>query len=163
MHIVSGVSTLVDFVLLPSVWFLALISISLVGIAASQYFGWLTSVHKVRRRTFGEVFLPIGTLTTWTISQGDPKIFIPSLLIMTFADSAAGLVSDFMKAQRKVWQGSVVFLAVAVVLFATTGRVDLVQAILFGLAVTLVERFSPIGSDNTTVPVASALLLLLAL
>jgi dolichol kinase len=140
-----------------------LISISLVGITASQYFGWLTSVHKVRRRTFGEIFLPIGTLATWAICQGDPKIFVPSLLIMTFADSAAGLVSDVLKAERKLWAGSAVFMLVALVLFSTVGQLDVVHALLFGLTVTLVERFSPVGSDNTTVPVASALLLLLAL
>lgn len=162
VHIVSGISTLVDFLLLPSPWFLALISISLVGIAASQYFGWLTSVHKVKRRTFGEVFLPVGTLSTWAITQGDAKLFVPSLLIMTFADAAAGIVSDILHAKRKVWQGSAVFFAVAfAILFVYVANPF--SAIIVALGVTAVERLSPYGSDNASVPIASAALLLLAL
>lgn len=159
VHIVSGLSTLIDYWLLPSAWFLALIAISLVGIAASQYFGWLTSVHKVKRRTFGEVFLPIGTLSTWAISHGEAKVFVPSLLIMTFADSAAGIVSDLLKAHKKVWQGSAVFFVVAFGILASGG---LLQALVIAAALTLVERISPFGSDNATVPIASAALLLLA-
>lgn len=160
VHIWSGLYTILDFILLPSFWFLALIGISLVGIALSQWFGWLTSVHKVKRRTFGEVFLPIGSLATWAISQGDPKVFIPSLLIMTFADSLAGITSNLLKEPRKIWRGSIVFFAVAAIILGLGTQLDLLRVVIAAAVLTAVERFSPLGSDNATVPVGAALLLL---
>jgi dolichol kinase len=160
VHIWSGLYTILDFMLLPSFWFLILIAISLGGIALSQWFGWLTSVHKVKRRTFGEVFLPMGSLATWAISQGDPKVFIPSLLIMTFADSLAGITSDLLKQPRKIWRGSVVFFAVTAIILGLGTQLDLLRAFIMAAALTAVERFSPLGSDNATVPVGAALFLL---
>lgn len=160
VHIWSGICTLLDFVYLPSALFLALISISLVGIALSQKFGWLTSVHDVKRNTFGEVFLPIGTLITYAISQGVATIFVPSILVMTLADSLAGITSDLLHKPRKTLLGSLVFFASAVVVLGLSSPINLATSMTTALIATLVERFSPIGSDNTTVPVATALLLL---
>lgn len=160
VHIWSGLYTILDFLLLPSFWFLILIVISLVGIALSHWFGWLTSVHRVKRRTFGEIFLPIGSLATWMICQGDPDIFIPSLLIMTFADSMAGITSDILKQPRKLWRGSLVFFAVAAIILGFSTPLELFKVLIAAATLTLVERFSPVGSDNATVPISAALLLL---
>jgi len=158
VHVFSGLSTLLDFLLLPGPWFLALIAISLVGIAASQKFGWLTSVHEVRRRTYGEVFLPVGTLSTYAATSGEPRLFIPALLIMTFADAASGITSDLLRLQRKSLRGSAVFFAVATGIllgFAT----PIWHAVLFAFVLTVVERISKWGSDNLTIPLAAGLLL----
>lgn len=163
VHIFSGLSTLLDYWLLPGVWFIILIGTSLVGIAASQKFGWLTSVHSVRRRTFGEVFLPIGTLATYWVSVGNLgesnwQYFVPALLIMTFADAASGITSDILKLQRKSWRGSLVFALVSAAILLGFGAEPLV-AIAMATALTAVERFSKLGSDNLTVPLAASLLL----
>lgn len=163
VHIFSGLSTLLDYLLLPGIWFIILISISLVGIAASQRFGWLTSVHSVRRRTFGEVFLPIGTLTTYWVStawltESNWNYFVPALLIMTFADAASGITSDVLKLQRKSWQGSMVFAIFSVAILVIFGT-EVLRAILFAIVLTAVERFSTLGSDNLTVPLVGSLLL----
>lgn len=158
VHVFSGLSTLLDYFLLPSAWFVILITISLLGIAASQKFGWLTSVHSVRRRTYGEVFLPIGTLTTFAISGGDASYFVPALLIMTFSDAAAGITSDLLRLERKSFRGSLVFFAVTLgILLAFS--VGTMQALLYALTLTMVERVSGFGSDNATVPAVAALLL----
>lgn len=163
VHVFSGLSTLLDYLLLPGIWFVVLITTSLIGIAASQKFGWLTSVHSVKRHTFGEVFLPIGTLTTYWVSLdtnglSDWRYFIPALLIMTFADAASGITSDLLKLQRKSWRGSLVFAAVTLAILISFGT-ELVQAVLFSLAITIVERLSKLGSDNLTVPLSAALLI----
>jgi dolichol kinase len=126
----------------------------------SQRLGWFSSIHEVKRRTYGEIFLPLGTLITYAISQGRPEIFVPSVFVMTFADSFAGLTSDMLKKERKVIQGSIVFFVIAFLLLIENTHLPLGHILLATIVVTLVERFSPLGSDNATVPVATALLLL---
>jgi dolichol kinase len=79
---------------------------------------------------------------------------------MTFADSFAGLTSDLLKKERKVFQGSIVFFVVAFLLLVENTHLPTGHIWLAALVVTLVERFSPLGTDNATVPVATALLLL---
>ncbi|MEY4450965.1 MAG: hypothetical protein RLZZ380_86 [Actinomycetota bacterium] len=163
VHIFSGLCTLVDYLLLPPIWFIILISVSLVGIAASQKFGWLTSVHSVRRRTYGEVFLPIGTLATYctsalNLTESDWKYFVPALMIMTFADSASGITSDVLKLQRKSWRGSLVFALVSSFILLSFG-LGVIKALAFAMVLTAVERFSKLGSDNLTVPLTGSLLL----
>jgi len=160
IHILSGICTVLDFLLLPSAWFIALITLSVIVMAISQRFGWFSSIHNVKRKTYGEIFLPLGTLVTYAISQGKPEIFIPSILIMTFADSFAGLTSDMLRKERKVVQGSIVFFVIAFVLLIENTQLPLGHILLAALTVTLVERLSPIGTDNLTVPVATAMLLL---
>ena len=160
IHIFSGLCTILDFVLLPTAWFLSLITISLVVIIVSQRLGWFTSIHSVARRTYGEVFLPLGTLLAFFISQGNSVIFITSVLVTTFADSFAGITSEMLKKPSKVIQGSIVFFLVSVLVLALYSSLDFGHALLAAFVVTLVERYSPLGSDNATVPVATALLLL---
>jgi len=160
IHIFSGICTVLDYFLLPSAWFIALITLSLVVMVISQRFGWFSSIHDVKRRTYGEIFLPLGTLVTYGISQARPEIFIPSIFIMTFADSFAGLTSDLLKKDRKVVQGSIVFFVIAFLLLIENTHLPLGHVLMVALVVTLVERFSPLGTDNLTVPVATALLLL---
>ena len=163
VHIFSGLCTILDYLLLPGIWFVVLITTSMVGIYLSQRRGWLTSVHNVKKRTFGEVFLPIGSLATYAISLdgfGNSRIiyFIPALLIMTFADAAAGITSDLLKLQRKSRRGSAVFFLVTFAILASFQEVAL-TAFFLAVTLTLVERWSKFGSDNLTIPVAAALLL----
>ncbi len=158
-HISAGTCSVIYFQLLPSPHFLILTAISLIVVIFSQRFGWFTSIHEVKRRTYGEIFLPLGALTTWGISLGDPKIYIPSILVLTFADTAAGFVSNFYKEQRKMIRGSLVFFLIALAILLATGS-SLPEALVFALILTAVERFSPYGTDNLTVPAAAALLLL---
>jgi dolichol kinase len=159
VHIFTGLTSVIYFQLLPAPHFVTLSVISLIVVLLSQRFGWFTSIHSVKRKTYGEIFLPLGTLGTWAITQAEPKTFIPSMLIMTLADSSAGLVSDFLKQSRKMFRGSIMFFIVALAILLLSPEVSVLAAIAFALALTLVERYSPLGSDNFTVPVAGAVLL----
>ncbi len=160
-HIGTGLCTLLNFSLLPSPWFLSLVVVALIGGLISQRFGILTAIHAVTRKTYGEVFLPLGTLISFVICSGNKEIFVPSILVLTFADSFAGLVSNFYKQPRKMFRGSLVFFAVSLVVLLSTSSADIWLALLISAALTLVERVSPLGSDNLTVPAAAALFLLL--
>ncbi len=160
IHIGSGFSALLDYLLVPGWPMVFLISSSIVIIVLSYRKKFFSSVHNVKRPTFGEIYLPLGVLGAYFISLLEPAAFIPALLITTLADSFAGLVSDFFKQPRKMWRGSLVFfLVTTAILFATPLSWPLV--LLVAIALTLIERYSPLGSDNLTVPAAAALLLVL--
>lgn len=158
-HIFSGLCTVINFWLLPSEYFIALVLISLIGATISQRFGILTAIHGVSRRTYGEIFLPLGVLASYAVSAGKSDLFIPSILVMTFADSLAGLVSTYYKEPRKMLRGSLVFFLVSLSILIGTGS-GLGQGLLVATLLTLIERYSPIGSDNLTVPAAASALLL---
>ncbi|MFM8927301.1 MAG: hypothetical protein ACKOFA_03770 [Rhodoluna sp.] len=161
MHIFSGFYTIWIFQILPATEYLTLVLISLVVVVLSKQFNLLTSIHEVKRKTFGEIFLPLGTLSTYFITQANPDIFIPSILVLTLADSFAGIVSDCYKTTKQSWQGSLVFFATAsMVLLVTSATATLLIAPI-ALVITLVERYSPLGTDNITVPVSATVLILL--
>jgi dolichol kinase len=161
VHIGAGLCTIIDFYYVPGWPFVILITTSIGIIGFSYLKNFFTSVHNVTRHTYGEIFLPFGSLSAYFISLNEPTAFLPALLIMTFADSLAGLTSDFLKQPRKIWRGSLVFFVVALVILLITTRFELIFAIGIALAVTAVERYSPKGSDNLTVPAVTALLVVL--
>ena len=161
VHIGAGLCTILDFYFVPGWPFVVLISTSIGIIGYSYLKNFFTSVHNVTRHTYGEIFLPFGSLSAYFITIGEPAAFLPALLIMTFADSLAGLTSDFFKQPRKMWRGSVVFFVVALVILLTTSSLNLPKALISALVLTVVERYSPKGSDNLTVPAFAALLVVL--
>ena len=159
-HIGSGLLCWLDYTLLSPGIFAFLILNGVIFIAVSYKFNLFTSVHNVRRKTHGEIYLAVGQLATWAVSLPNPSVFVPSLLVITFADAFAGLTSDLFKQQRKMWRGSAVFFVTAAAVLLLCG-IGVWQTLLVAAATTVVERISRRGSDNLTVPVVCAGLLLL--
>lgn len=159
-HITSGLCALLNYFLVSHLTFIVLVLLSLALILLSWRFKIFTSIHNVKRKTYGEIFLALGILASFAISLGKPEIFIPSLLVIAFADSFAGLTSDFFKQPRKMIRGSLVFLITTFSILCFS-QLPIAQVIAVSLVLTLVERYSPLGSDNLTVPTAAAALLLL--
>jgi phytol kinase len=160
-HISAGLLAIVAYLALPT-W-LYIVAISGVGllIAVSQYKNIFTSIHSVRRRTYGELFLPAGLLAALAVGMSHPEYYIPSVLILTFADSFGGLVSDVLKQKRKMLRGSIVFFATALVILLVLVDLPVHALVLVAVAVTAIERYSPLGSDNLSVPLSTMLLLML--
>ena len=129
-----------------------------VFIVVSYRYGLFTSVHNVHRKTHGEIYLAVGQLASWALSLPKPSMFVPSLLVVTFADSFAGLVSDLFAKPRKMWRGTLVFFATATTVLLLCG-LPAWQALLVAVVTAAVERVSKRGSDNLTVPIAATLLL----
>ena len=160
-HISAGLFAIALYKTLPLPLYIAVVALFIFLMAYSQWKNILTSVHQVKRKTFGEVYLPLGFLFALLITLHQPENYIPSLLVITLADSFAGLTSDFLKKARKTLRGSGVFaLTTFVILILATSQLWYI-CLLITAIVTLVERYSPRGSDNLTVPVATALLLVL--
>ena len=159
-HIASGILVIIDYYCLPQLVFVPLVASGAVTFYMFSRRKMLTSINEVSRRTIGQYVLTFGYLAAYFIALPDLSDFVPTVLIVTFADSLAGLAGTLMKAERKTWLGSAIFLGVAFGLLIATGVATAVPALLIALSLTAVERFTPFGLDNFTVPVASALLLL---
>ena len=149
-----------DYLYLPPVVFVVLVASGGVTFFVLSRLKLLTAVNAVARRTIGQYLLTYGYLAAYFCSLPDLTVFIPSVLIVTFADSLAGLTGTLLKSPRKTWVGSSVFFVVALALILATAAAPIWPAMAIAGALAVVERFSPLGFDNLTVPVASALLLL---
>ena len=161
VHVGAGISALLDYLYLPGWLFLVLTLVGGALFAVSFRFKVITSVHNVVRKTYGELWLTAGIVGAYFISLVKPEVFIPALLIISLADSFAGLMSDLFRKPRKLWLGSFVFFLTSLTVLILTGNHPLWQSAVTALTLTLVERFSPRGSDNVAVPIAAAALLLL--
>lgn len=115
----------------------------------------LRSIHGTRRRTWGEVYMPLGLLAGAAIAGDNARAFVAAAVILGVADVAAGLVGDARGSESKTWWGTAAFAFVAIVVLIALGR-GLLRSVVLGVALALVERVSPWGTDNVTIPVAAA-------
>lgn len=161
-HVIIGIIAVLGFLEGP-LWLYAVSVSALTGIVfVSLRKRLLSSLHGVKRPTFGELFLPLGLLAPLPFTLDAPEIYITSILVMTLADSFAGLVGFYTKQRTKSIRGSVVFLGVAFGIILLAAGIPWTQALLVAVIATGVERFSNYGSDNLTIPlVVTAVLLLL--
>ena len=166
-HMISGCVVLLEYIYLPPTWFVSLIIGGGILFYIFSRLNLLTSVNDVERQTYGQYVLSLGYLCAYIVSVSNPKVFIPALLIITFADSLAGLVGTLLKSKIRTWAGSITFFLVALGILIGygdsltnpwNGMIFIAPVIALGL--TVVERQTPLGFDNVTVPVAAALLLL---
>ncbi|QIM17836.1 hypothetical protein G7066_02450 [Leucobacter coleopterorum] len=126
----------------------------------SRHFQVFTSIHKVRRRSLGDVYLPLGLAIGACIAGDRFEIFVAAALTLGLGDVAAGLTGDLLRSSSKTWWGSVVFVGVTAVVVAACGF----GAVSIGVVAILAaatERYSPRGTDNLTIPLVTAGLLVL--
>jgi dolichol kinase len=166
-HMSSGCVVLLEYIYLPQVWVLVLLIGGGTLFFIASRLNLLTSVNDVTRVTYGQYVLTLGYLGAYILSLTEPRVFIPSILIITFGDSLAGLTGTLLKATSRTFLGSVVFFTVTYLILwqfsqVFTGTGDYLFLLYFVIAglLTIIERLTPLGFDNLTVPVAAALLLL---
>jgi phytol kinase len=160
-HIALGVIAVLGFYEGP-LWLYVL---SITGLMAflvlAQRRRLLKSLHAIERPSFGDAFFPIGLLAPLPLTLSHPDVYVTSILVVTFADSAAGLVGHLRKKKSKSLHGSLAFFVVAIVVLGLTTTLTFGFIALVAALVTIVERFSTFGLDNLTVPLATTALLLL--
>lgn len=161
VHIMLGLVAALGFIEGP-IWLYALtVAILAFVIAISFRKKLLSSIHNVERQTYGELLLPIGMLAPLLLVSHSPHIYITSILVMTLADSGAGISGYLLRKKKKTIIGSLVFFAIASTIVCLYTDSPLLLTIGVALGATIVERFSPYGSDNLTVPLAITSLMLL--
>ncbi len=158
-HLLSGLfGILMGLVLEP--WVFVTFAIVFLGIISISYtLKFLTSIHGVRRKTYGEILLPLGILSAYLLSGVTPS-FVVAVLILSVSDPLAGLIGDLKLFDKRRLVGSAFFFISALCILALLLKGQhLPLLIIVALIVTLVERFSHYGTDNLTIPFAVSLLL----
>ena len=130
----------------------------LLFIVASYSRTLLHSVHTVQRTTYGEIFLPLGIFITYLLWHENIAVFAVAILIVTFADAAAGIIGDIRQNQRASRLGSIAFFATAFIIMLVFGH-TIPTSLMVAFIISVVEKVSPYGSDNLTIPIATAVLL----
>ena len=161
-HILSGLFGASMGLVLESSVFITFVLVFLVIISLSYGLKFFSSIHNVRRKTFGEIFLPLGILIAYLLADGTMTHFLASVLILAISDPLAGIAGDI--SNKKLTYGSIVFfVSTLLILLATFKFEQFIFIVLIALLVTFVERVSYYGTDNLTIPLASSLLLKLML
>lgn len=136
-----------------------------------KMFRWL---WRVGRKSWGEYAYPLGVVTA-AFFANSLWVFLASVLVLTFADSAAALIGKkygrrgiyTVLDQKKSILGSLAF---AVTAFSIVGAVAVFSPVQFtvtgweviaavALMLTFVENLGVYGVDNFLIPVASVFLL----
>ncbi len=122
----------------------------------------LQSLAPFKRSSFGDVFLPLG-IGLAALLAPTTTIFIVSMLVIGLADTAAQIVGSQLRSKTlhggKTLAGSLAFFIVSSLILFVTVQSYWILAI--AVVLSVIELYSPKGSDNVTVPVAAVLLLAL--
>ncbi len=159
-HVFAGSLAIVLYDAVPYATYVFSVLGFILLMVLSSVYTWFSSIHNVRRHTYGEIFLPLGILLTYIIASGDQEIFTASILILTLADPLCGIVSDLRSLQRSSKLGSLIFAVTTVFILAVVGDLTILEILIISAAATLTESLSGYGSDNLSVPLVVAVLLM---
>lgn len=168
-HILSGVYTLFLPLLVDLTGVLIITGGFFVVLLITKRKHWFQSIHQVRRTTYGAIAYPLGVAGTALLTLPDHlNAYLYAILVLTFADSMAGLLGTSKRIQRgqPLWhgiRGSFIFwlmstAAALCMLLTASGQSFSVTLLAIPICLTLMERYSPLGFDNLTVPVTAAAL-----
>lgn len=157
-HLLSGLfGILMGFVL--DSWVFITFAVVFLGIISISYsIKFLSSIHGVTRKTYGELLLPLGILSAYLIS-GPTTSYTVAVLILSVSDPLAGIIGNLKLFDKIRWTGSASFFlsAFLILIFFYKGQ-QLIALLALALIVTIVERFSNYGTDNLSIPLSASLL-----
>jgi phytol kinase len=153
------------------VWFLAIVSIAILGTiryvpSVARRFG--SVLGGVDRASLGDVLFPLGLASAFTLAHGDKAAFCAAAGVLALGDTAGALVGVRWGRTRfsiagttKSVEGSIAVLAVSflcvTLAFAALGTtalaVSIAAGLIVGLAAALVEAVSSYGLDNFLLPI----------
>jgi phytol kinase len=133
----------------------------------SRVFRLFASIHTVNRKTWGELFFPLG-IALCALLTDSPWIFLAAILHVSVADGLAALIGrKYVKkhgyrifGQQKTLVGSLTFfntslaIILAVTLLAPELSIHLMLAITLPLTATVAENIGLYGSDDVLIPIA---------
>ncbi len=125
-------------------------------------------LKSVDRESYGEMYFPLAVAFVFHFSKGDPVLYCPPMLMLTFGDTMAAVVGKRFARFRyathegsKSWIGSMAFLVstfvcVSLCLFVLSefsALKILLLAFLFGLIGLMTEGLAWKGLDNLLLPI----------
>jgi len=141
--------------------------IILMIMSFSRRISLFSHIHGVERKTWGEIFYPIGIMVAvFFFLPNNPESFRIVLLILGISDLLANIVGTHWGTKyftifggKKTIEGTIAFfVSTFIILFIF--QLSLPIAIFISLIASAVEFFSPYGSDNLTIPIAVSALLI---
>ena len=184
-HFTATVAVVPFPYIFSSHWYVLILAIIFfAALYFTQYAKQLKSIHDIDRRSIGSYLLPLSIYSTFLMSNllDNKFIYILPMLILGICDPLAAIVGMNMKKNNhkivifgidtgKSMYGSGAFMIAAflislIALYFHRGMFDFTTfwvALVVALVSTLCELFSWRGSDNFTIPVGTALVLLLVL
>ncbi len=138
-----------------------LLGLLFVGVLfISRRFYPLDALSDRASESYGEVYFPLGVAGAAIICNNTTQ-FVTTVLILGLADTAAYFIGRRLTSPitlfNKTIYGSLAFIVVSLGICSTT--LDLLSALLVATTLALCEMVSPQGSDNATVPMIAAVLL----
>lgn len=143
-------------------------------IVITRFSGLFPSIHKIPRKTWGDVLFPVGIAGTLFLAN-DPWIFAAAILHLSLADGFAALVGEKygkknaykILGYKKTIAGNVAFFIISLgittclVWFGPGSFATIAAPLLFLVPIftTTIESVSVRGSDNILVPILLTLLL----
>jgi|SRR3989344_6837487 len=124
----------------------------------------LTSIHSVERKTYGEVWLPLGVaIAAFLFLPDSVSAFQFGVLVMGISDPLAGLTGDLIGKHRirflnsiKTVEGSAAFFISTLLLTSLFVPVFGYHLLLIPLLLMVVEFVLIYGLDNLVLPVVAA-------
>lgn len=140
----------------------------------TRFSGLFPSIHKVPRKTWGDILFPVGIAATLWLAA-DPWIFTAAILHLSLADGFAALAGEKygktngykILGYRKTFAGNAAFFVISLAIttcliwFEPGSFASIAMPTLFLVPIfaTTIESLSVRGSDNILVPVLLTLLL----
>lgn len=184
-HFTATVAVVPFPYIFSSHWYVLILAIIFfIALFVTQYSKQLKSIHDIERKSIGSYLLPLSIYLTFLMANllDNKFIYILPMLILGICDPMAAIVGMNMKRNNhkiilfgvdtgKSMYGSGAFLFTSFVisliaLYFHLGVFDFKTfwvATVVAVVSTLSELFSWRGSDNLTIPVGTALVLLLLL
>jgi len=161
-HVLSSLFGLAMGIVMEATVFIIMCLFFLIVITISLHIRYFSFIHNVKRKTYGELLLPLGILVSYLVANDVTIIFTSSILILAIADPIAGVIGDFFS--RTYALRTMVFFTIALLILLVILPPGLyVMVVLIASTITIVERISPFGTDNFTIPLTTSILLRLLL
>lgn len=134
----------------------------------SRYKSLLSHIHKVDRKSWGEIFYPLGIMiVAISFLPNDIASFRIVVLVLGVSDLLANIIGTHLGSHsfqvfkcRKTIEGSFAFF-VSTLIILLIFKINPLVAVFISVIATFVEFFSPYGSDNLIVPIIVSVLLIL--
>lgn len=170
-HVASGICAAALPVILTLQQIAAVAAVMTLALIASRIFRVFRSVHDVGRRTWGEVFFPLGLLLLASMSNST-SAYVFGSLVLALGDGGAGMIGDrcgrtpfAIGVASKSLQGTTAMLIISAPLaicgLALEGlepTLALGAGLLIAIVLTGVEALLPLGADNLALPVTAGFL-----
>jgi len=140
-----------------------------IALIITKRISYLKSIHQVQRHTLGALLFPITiVILAWLTWYERLPAYYYAILILGFSDTLAAVFGKGKKITSKLsffpsCLGSLVYflmtMLISLVILASIGQeIPIISVITVSFILTIVERYSPWGVDNTSVPIVAVFL-----